>query len=68
MTGSPHVRPRALEDVLARGPQAAVMQDQVRRVGGCEQPIRLRGRADLVDVVTGECGDRGPARSCQTGQ
>ncbi len=54
MTAASGVRSRALEDVLARGPHAAVMQEQVRRVGGCEQPIRLRGRADLMDVATGE--------------
>jgi len=30
------------------------MHAQVRRVGGCEQPIRMRGRVDLPDTVTGE--------------
>lgn len=43
-----------VSDLASRGAQAWEFQQQVRRVGGCERPIRLRGRVDLVDVVTGE--------------
>jgi len=54
MTAALDTLPTAVADVLARGDQALAMQDQVRRVGGCEHPIRLVGRADLVDVATGQ--------------
>jgi len=45
---------RAVADVLARGELAEAMQAQIHRVGGCERPIRLVGRAALVDTATGE--------------
>ncbi|MGH8932850.1 MAG: replication initiator [Egibacteraceae bacterium] len=44
----------ALAQILARGEDAAAIQDQARQVGGCEQPIRLRGRIDTLDRQTGE--------------
>jgi len=43
-----------MADFVARGELLGAMQAQVRRVGGCEQPIRMRGRVDLLDTVTGE--------------
>lgn len=46
--------PRAIADVVARGELADAMQAQIRRVGGCERPIRLVGRASLADAATGE--------------
>lgn len=44
----------ALADILHRGEDAEAIQNQARQVGGCEQPIRLRGALDTLDRVTGE--------------
>jgi hypothetical protein len=48
----------ALADILSRGEDAEAMQDQARQVGGCEQPIRLRGQLDTIDRATGEVEQR----------
>jgi hypothetical protein len=48
----------ALADILSRGEDAEAIQDQARHVGGCEQPIRLRGQLDTVDRATGEVEQR----------
>jgi len=45
---------RLLDYLLERGPHWREFAGQVRRVGGCEQPIRLTGRKDLLDTTTGE--------------
>jgi len=45
---------RLLDYFLQRGPHWRTFAGQVRRVGGCEQPIRLTGRKDLLDTTTGE--------------
>ncbi len=44
----------ALVEILQRGEDAEAIQDQARHVGGCEQPIRLRGQLDTIDRYTGE--------------
>jgi len=54
MTGAVIDMGSALAEILARGEDAAAIQDQARQVGGCEQPIRLRGRIDALDRQTGE--------------
>jgi hypothetical protein len=48
----------ALADILSRGEDAEAIQDQARQVGGCEQPIRLRGHLDTIDRHTGEVEQR----------
>jgi hypothetical protein len=45
---------QALVEILERGQDAEVIQDQARQVGGCEHPIRLAGQLDTVDRLTGE--------------
>lgn len=47
-------RSTVLRELGVRGVGAFAMQAQVHRVGGCEQPIRLAGRVDLLDPATGE--------------
>ncbi|MGH8900059.1 MAG: replication initiator [Egibacteraceae bacterium] len=49
---------QALADILEHGEDARAIQDQARQVGGCEHPIRLRGRIDTVDRATGELEQR----------
>jgi hypothetical protein len=44
----------ALADILERGEDAERIQDQARQVGGCEHPVRLRGRLGTADRRTGE--------------
>ncbi|MGH8930056.1 MAG: replication initiator [Egibacteraceae bacterium] len=58
MTGAVIDLGSALAEILSRGEDAAAIQDQARQVGGCEQPIRLRGRLDTVDRQTGELKQR----------
>jgi len=54
MTGAVIDLGSALAEILSRGEDAAAIQDQARQVGGCEQPIRLRGRIDTLDRRTAE--------------
>jgi hypothetical protein len=49
---------QALADIVERGEDAERIQDQARAVGGCEHPIRLRGRIDTADRSTGELEQR----------
>ncbi len=58
MTGAVIDMGPALAEILARGEDAAAIQDQARQVGGFEQPIRLRGRIDMLDRQTGELEQR----------
>lgn len=57
----------ALAEILSRGEDAAAIQDQVRQVGGCEQPIRLCGRIDTLDRQTGELEPYWSSEGCLTG-
>jgi hypothetical protein len=45
---------QALADIVNRGEDAAAIQDQARHVDGCAHPIRLSGRINTIDRLTGE--------------
>lgn len=52
--GTAGVSPAVLVYMRERLGHWEAFQAQVRRVGGCEHPIRLTGRKDLLDSTTGE--------------